>query len=81
MTTKGGGRVNVPNLVCKKYSEAEFIIGGSKLDVSVIQDGTVTSLEDAYIWKQSPSYSAGRTLGVGGVIDVWVTKRPPSDCN
>ena len=81
VTTRGGGRVNVPNLVCKKYSEAEFIIGGSQLSISVIEDKTVKSLDNAYVWKQSPKFSVGKTLGKGEVIDVYVTKRPPAGCN
>ncbi|MEM1123943.1 MAG: PASTA domain-containing protein [Bacteroidota bacterium] len=81
VTTRGGGRVSVPNLVCKKYSEAEFIIGGSQLGVSIIKDGTVKSVENSYVWKQSPAYNSGKTLGVGDVIDVYLTKRPPASCN
>ena len=81
VTTRGGARVGIPNLICKKYSEAEFIIGGSQLSISVIKDGTVKSLEDAYVWKQSPSPSNGKTLTVGSTIDVYVQKRPPADCN
>lgn len=81
ITTRGGARVSVPDLVCKKYSEAEFIIGGSQLSVSVIKDGTVQSLENAYVWKQSPLPSDGKTLSVGSTIDVFVTKRPPANCN
>lgn len=81
VTTRGGGRVNVPDLVCKKYSEAEFIVGGSELSISVIKDGTVKSLESAYVWKQNPAYSPGKTLGVGATVDVYVTKRPPAECN
>jgi len=81
VTTRGGARVTVPNLICKKYSEAEFLIGGSQLSISVIKDGTVQSLDDAYVWKQSPTSSGGRTLGVGSTIDVYVTKRPPANCN
>jgi len=81
VTTRGGGRVSVPNLVCKKYSEAEFIIGGSQLSVSIIKDGTVKSVENAYVWKQSPAFNSGKTLGVGDVVDVYLTKRPPADCN
>ncbi len=81
VTTRGGARVSIPNLICKKYSEAEFIIGGSQLSISVIKDGTVKSLEDAYVWKQSPSPSNGKTLTVGSTIDVYVKKRPPADCN
>lgn len=81
VTTRGGGRAKVPNLVCKKYSEAEFIIGGSQLSISVIKDGTVKSLENAYVWKQSPEFSTGKTLSLGSVVDVYVTKRPPPNCN
>lgn len=81
VTTRGGGRVSVPDLVCKKYSEAEFIIGGSQLSVSIIKDGTVKSVESAYVWKQSPAFKSGQTLGVGDVVDVYLTKRPPAECN
>ncbi len=81
VTTRGGGRVNVPNLICKKYSEAAFLVEGSELRVSVIKDGTVQSLDNAYVWKQTPAYSSGKTLGVGASVDVYVTKRPPAECN
>lgn len=81
VTTRGGAKVSIPDLVCKKYSEAEFLIGGSQLSVSVIKDGTVKSLEDAYVWKQSPTPSSGKTLTVGSTIDVYVQKRPPANCN
>jgi len=62
VTTRGGGRVSVPNIVCKKYTEAAFIVEGSQLNVSVVQDGTVKSLDDAYVWKQNPAYNSGKTL-------------------
>ena len=81
VTTRGGGRVYVPNLVCKKYSEAAFIVEGSELRVSVIKDGTVKSLDNAYVWKQNPDYGSGKSLGVGATVDVYVTKRLPPDCN
>lgn len=81
VTTRGGGRVNLPNLVCKKYSEAAFLVEGSELRVSVIKDGTVQSLDNAYVWKQKPAYSNGKTMGVGATVDVYVTKRPPAECN
>ncbi len=81
VTTRGGGRVNVPNLFCKKYSEAAFIVEGSELTVSVIKDGTVKSLDNAYVWKQNPAYNSGKTLAVGATVDVYVTKRPPAECN
>lgn len=80
VTTRGGARVAIPNLVCKKYSEAEFIIGGSQLSISVIKDASVKTLEDATVWKQHPTSGDGRTLTVGSTVDVYVTKRPPN-CN
>lgn len=81
VTTRGGGRVNVPDLVCKKYTEAAFLVEGSKLSVTVVPDATVKSLDNAYVWKQVPAYSAGKTLSVGSTIEVRVTKRPPAECN
>ncbi|MEM1123306.1 MAG: PASTA domain-containing protein [Bacteroidota bacterium] len=81
VTTRGGGRVDVPNLVCKKYSEADFIIGGSQLSAIVQEDASVTSVENAYVWKQVPSYSSGKTVAIGTVIEVFLTKRPPEKCN
>ncbi len=81
VTTRGGGRVKIPNLVCKKYSEAEFLVHGSKLSLgTVVKDGTVNNLDNAYVWKQSPAYDIGRTLGVGTAIDIYVTRRP-NNCN
>ena len=81
VTTRGGGRVSVPNLVCKKYSEAEFIINGSKLTATVVPDGTVKSIENAYVWKQIPEAGAGKTLRTGAAIEIRLTRKPPASCN
>lgn len=81
VTTRGGGRVSIPNLMCKKYNEAEFLVEGSQLTISVIKDGTVKSLDNAYVWKQTPAYSSGATLGVGATINVYLTRQPPASCN
>jgi D-alanine-D-alanine ligase len=81
VTTRGGGEVEIPDLVCKKYSEAEFIVSGSQLSSIIVKDESVTNIDQAYVWKQVPAYSPGKVLGVGSEIRLHVTKRLPPDCN
>lgn len=81
VTERGGGRVPVPQLICKKYDAGVFLIGNFNLNVgSVIEDATVTDKYTAYIWKQRPQNGGGRTLRVGEQVDIYLTQYPPDNC-
>lgn len=81
VTKRGGGSVPVPELVCKKYSEATFLVSNISLNVgSVIADNTVTNERSAYVWKQTPRYSPSGRMRVGEQIDIYLTQFRPASC-
>ena len=81
VSEKGGGTVNIPNLVCMKFTEAEFNIKGFNLSLgSVIPDATVTNRNNAYVWKQIPQYSRAKMLKLGSQIDIYITQNIPENC-
>ncbi len=81
VSERGGGTVPIPNLVCMKYTEAEFNIKGFDLSMgSVIPDATVTDQNSAYVWKQTPKYSSFSMLRIGSQIDIYITQNIPENC-
>lgn len=77
----GGSEVSVPKVLCMQYSEAEFLVQGSNLNIIIVdKDGTVTNESSAYIWQQNPMPEPGLTLTVGEEIGVWLTEGMPPGC-
>lgn len=77
----GGSEVAVPKVMCLPYTEAQFTIEGSNLNILVIDnDGTVTDETTAYVWKQSPMPEPGLTLTVGEEVSVWLSQTMPPGC-
>ncbi len=73
--------VSVPDLRCKKFTEAEFIINNYNLNVgSVIDDPSVTNRGTAYILRQVPRFSESATMQVGEEVQLYLTQKRPSGC-
>ncbi len=82
VTKRGGGSVPVPELVCKQYEEASFLIGNFNLNIgSIVKDNTVTDEGTAYVWRQVPRYSPAGKMRVGEQIDIYLTQNKPQDCS
>ena len=81
VTEKGAFSVPIPNLVCQKLSEAEFILlnSGLKLE-SIHEDHTVYDSENAYVYKQSPQYDASLRLPKAAAVDLYITQGVPEGC-
>lgn len=81
ITKRGGGTVPVPELICKKKEEADFLIGNFNLNIgSVIKDNTVTNEATAYVWRQVPRYSPSSKMRVGEQVDIYLTQFKPKNC-
>ena len=79
VSKRGDDNVNVPDIMCKTYKEAQFILENSNLNFgSIIRDQTVTNKRKAYIWKQEPQIGS---LRFGAQIDVWITQNFPDGCD
>ena len=79
VSKRGDDNVNVPDIMCKTYKEAQFILENSNLNFgSIIRDQTVTNKNKAYIWKQEPQTGS---LQFGAQVDVWITQNFPDGCD
>jgi len=79
VSKRSSDNVRVPDILCKTYREAQFILENSNLNFgSIIKDQTVTDKNSAYIWKQEPQTGS---LRFGAQVDVWVTQNFPDDCD
>lgn len=82
VTDRGGTSVQMPNLVCMKFSEAKFLIENYQLNVgSIVPDQTITDESTAYVWKQTPGYNARQYMRMGEFIDLYITQYRPDDCS
>ena len=82
VTEQGGSFTDLPELNCLTFSEAKFILSTYNLNIgSIINDATVKDQNNAYVWKQRPVFSAGKTIGIGAPIDLFLTQFKPSTCN
>ena len=81
VTDRGGGTVEVPNLICKSYDAAKFLIKNYGLKVGNATVGTkVKNPEQAYVSKQNPAYRPGATMDIGATIDVEIVGSLPKNC-
>ncbi len=82
VTERSGGSVQIPQLVCKNFDAANFLIGNYNLNIgSIIPDGTVTNQATAYVWRQLPPHRQGARMRIGGQIDIYLTQYRPEDCS
>ena len=78
ITKRSSNFIPVPNLVCKTYNEAEFLIESARLNVGEVI-GEVSNLGSSYIYKQSPN--SDKSLRIGEMVTIYVTSSYPDGCN
>ena len=70
---------SVPDLICSTTSDARFQLDSKQLNADIIEDSSVGSIGEAYVYKQVPSY--GEILIAGEYVKLYVTAVKPSSCN
>jgi len=81
VSQRGGGTVPIPDLVCMKFTEAEFNVKNYDLSIgSIISDATITDQNAAYVWKQTPKFTRFSKLKIGSQIDIYITQNIPENC-
>jgi beta-lactam-binding protein with PASTA domain len=81
ISTTGGGKVEIPNLVCKTYEEAQFLLENLGLKVGrLTEDGAVPSLQTAYIVAQDPP-ADGSIIDMESSIQLTISADKPARCN
>lgn len=81
ITERSGGTVQVPDLLCMTYAEAEFVITASNLVVGTVYERD--SLADravAFISNQYPEPDPNRMIKLGTPIDLYLSVERPQDC-
>ncbi|MGK0365731.1 MAG: beta-lactam-binding protein with PASTA domain [Saprospiraceae bacterium] len=78
VTKRSSDFIPVPDLVCKTYNEAEFLIESARLNVGEVI-GDVPNLGSAYIYQQSPK--SDKSLRIGEMVTIYVTADYPEGCN
>lgn len=71
--------VPIPDLVCKRYDAAAFLISGSNLVVGNIY-GDVADRENAYVYRQEPEYVPGQMIPQGQQVNLYLTASRPEGC-
>ncbi|MCB9263623.1 MAG: PASTA domain-containing protein [Lewinellaceae bacterium] len=79
ITERLTGTVSVPDLICKRYDAATFLIEGSNLTLGNVF-GSVINRESAYVYKQEPEYTPGMQMELGQQIDIYLTETLPPGC-
>ncbi len=81
ITEKTSLTVEIPQLVCKRYDAAEFLISSSNLKLGTVhEDASVTNRTTAFVWKQVPAYSATQNIPMGEQVELYITQIRPEDC-
>lgn len=75
--TRVSDYVGLPNLVCRTYSEAEFLIQSRFLKMGVIHGDQQGS---AYVYKQEPAYVPNQSIRKGTTISLFLTSSRPDGC-
>lgn len=80
LSSKEGGKFEVPDLRCTTLKAAKFNLSASQLKVGkLITSGTIENENDAYVIDQSEVPE--KLLPRGSTIDLTITTEKPSDCN
>ena len=77
ISTRASDYVGLPNLVCRTFSEAEFLIQSRFLKMGVIRGDKGGS---AYVYKQEPAYESNQSIRKGTTISLYLTSSRPADC-
>lgn len=81
VSTRTGGSIAVPDLVCLKYSEAEFIVTASNLSFGIVhEDADVADRDEAYVYKQIPDNAGGAVIPFGNTIEIFLSAKIPAGC-
>jgi UDP-N-acetylmuramate--alanine ligase len=79
VTERITNEVLIPNLVCKRYDAATFLIISSNLELGQIF-GDIANKENTYIYRQEPAYVPGRMISKGQTVDLYLSTSKPRNC-
>lgn len=82
VTDRLSNKVEIPNLICKNFDAADFLVGTYNLNLGEInEDATVTDRYSAYVYKQDPPFDPEATYQMGTQVNIWLTQDLPDGCD
>jgi UDP-N-acetylmuramate--alanine ligase len=79
ITERLSSNVPIPDLICKRYDAAVFLLSSSNLSLGNIY-GDVANRQQAYVYRQEPEYMPGQVIAQGQQISIYLTLTRPSGC-
>ncbi len=80
ISSKAGGKVEVPNLICKTYEEAQFLLENLGLKVGdLTRQGNVTDINTAFVVDQYP-LADGSIIDMESTIQLTLSVEKPASC-
>ncbi len=81
ISERKGGELEIPDLMCKTFAEARFIIENSGLSLGeILTVGNVEVADSAYVTGQVPDPAEG-LMRMGEEIKLSLSAKKPIDCN
>ena len=81
LTKLDGAAVPLPDLICKKYGEVNFLLKMHKLALGGLeQQGAITDRDQAYVIAQNPPFSEGSTIIQGQTVEITIQQEEPESC-
>lgn len=74
-------KASVPSLICQTYKDALAMMQTLEFSKgAVVMNGVVSDMDNAYVWRQSPSAYDSVQVNIGDPIDVWIQAEEPFGC-
>ena len=77
ITEKSSGKAYLPNLVCKQFKEASFLLTNQNIQIG---DVIGPMEDDAYIYEQDPPYKPGAIIDNTTKLNLKLTTERPAGC-
>jgi len=82
ISTRSGGQVPIPDLVCQTLAAAKFLLSSSKLELgTIVEEGEITDAETAYIIEQKPLLEINKTIDLGTSFTLKIVQLKPEKCD
>ena len=78
-----GAEVEMPNLVCRRYSELNFLMSGYGLkleSVDIAKGGVITNRNSAWVIAQDPPYRESAKIRQGQGFKIMIQQEQPESC-
>jgi beta-lactam-binding protein with PASTA domain len=81
LSKRDGGKVRIPDLACKQFEEAKFLLQTARLTVGeLVEQGEISDLATAYVYDQEPR-AGGQRVSMGQAIQIFLVQEKPESCD